>query len=774
MAKYPSQYTGQNFDTSVNRALNQFPQQLTQIGSKIDDLQKNSAYEESPQTITVPNTGRLPKNTTNGVPTATNSCYYTNPIQLDATKRYKAEVVISNLYDAGVAYYSGSTISAETFVGTDEKFISPLSSGLTTVNDVLSVPNGATHAVLFTRSANTIYFAEMVFERAAVKSDLDNLDASVGDNKVININKVYDNGLSSVQRTLAEALALVPSEDRINGRAIIYNDSSSGYYTLAIKYNGGTFTDENNWITYGLSNFMSAIHNANASHGTPTSVFTLATAIAEVPYNGRFIGKTVVYYDGSKYNIAIYISGSRTEWFNESNWLVIPFTNLQLINSIDNKVDKVTGKGLSANDFTDELKDKLEGIDPSIIVSPEIIAGMVDDYVEENSAGFVTQEKGVVVTTNIKFKLDSTILSDSVATLGIGWSGNISDGFTHTSGNTAELTFDISSLVSSGDKLLVTFNANGMSEATDVYVSCGDSPLIKSYNGGNTFAAGMKYNSGVLKITPASNYTGTITNLKCRKVNANGAEEYTHYDVNNLTTKLQDFIFGYANVILGAGDTASKLQDGTRNIAIGKEALNSLVVGNRNVSIGTYSMSFVTHAENNVSIGSDTTYPSAGSVDNCVAIGKATLTGKDLDSCVAIGMGAAGLWTNTLDRSKITVVGVGAGTAAKDRDTLVGYQSGKNQNGVQNTAIGYRALAIGERQSVDITGQNLTCVGANASVANNATAKAANNSTAIGAGATITKSNQVVLGDSAVTELVVGNKKIIFEDDGTVKWENIS
>jgi hypothetical protein len=33
---------------------------------------------------------------------------------------------------------------------------------------------------------------------------------------------------------------------------------------------------------------------------------------------------------------------------------------------LNKKVDKVTGKGLSTNDFTDELKQKLEGLDEDI------------------------------------------------------------------------------------------------------------------------------------------------------------------------------------------------------------------------------------------------------------------------------------------------------------------------------------------------------------------------------------------------------------------------
>lgn len=47
MAKYPSQYTGQNFDTSVNRALNQFPQQLAQIGLKLSDLESDTVWNKS-------------------------------------------------------------------------------------------------------------------------------------------------------------------------------------------------------------------------------------------------------------------------------------------------------------------------------------------------------------------------------------------------------------------------------------------------------------------------------------------------------------------------------------------------------------------------------------------------------------------------------------------------------------------------------------------------------------------------------------------------------
>ena len=44
-------------------------------------------------------------------------------------------------------------------------------------------------------------------------------------------------------------------------------------------------------------------------------------------------------------------------------------------NAINNKVDKITGKGLSTNDFTDAEKDKLAGIETGAQVNDTIIAG---------------------------------------------------------------------------------------------------------------------------------------------------------------------------------------------------------------------------------------------------------------------------------------------------------------------------------------------------------------------------------------------------------------
>ena len=53
---------------------------------------------------------------------------------------------------------------------------------------------------------------------------------------------------------------------------------------------------------------------------------------------------------------------------------------------IDDKVDKVDGKGLSTNDFTDELKNKLDGIEPNATALPKVINIYCENQFDERIA----------------------------------------------------------------------------------------------------------------------------------------------------------------------------------------------------------------------------------------------------------------------------------------------------------------------------------------------------------------------------------------------------
>ena len=82
-----------------------------------------------------------------------------------------------------------------------------------------------------------------------------------------------------------------------------------------------------------------------------------------------------------------------------------------------------------------------------------------------------------------------------------------------------------------------------------------------------------------------------------------------------------------------------------------------------------------------------------------------------------------------------------------------------------NTFVGTNSLSTLE------SGSNNTAIGANAmSDSDNIS-----DSIALGANAQCTQSNQMVLGGSNIAEVVLcGDKKIIFNEDGTVTWESIA
>ena len=371
----------------------------------------------------------------------------------------------------------------------------------------------------------------------------------------------------------------------------------------------------------------------------------------------------------------------------------------------------------------------------------------------------------------ITYKLGGNNIAEAIV-MGVGWSGNLTNGYTHTSGHTETLEFDLSQY-SVGEKFLLRFNCSGItSESSDILISVGNAPSVKTYNGASSFTLGFIATGGNLIITPQSGFASTITNISICKISEAGNEEIT-LEVDNVYAQINDFITAFWNVAIGAkNNTLNKLVNGSRNIAIGNHALKTIVSGNRNVGIGTFAMPFLAEAENNVAIGADTIYP-LKKAKNCVGIGKATLGGsQSAEDCVAIGKGAMGVYTLNKDRFKCVAIGVGSGNSIVDSCTHVGYRAGANVVGARNTSIGYNSLAVGNRHTVDITGTDLTCVGSMAQIANTDEAKAATNSTAIGANTTITKSNQVIIGNSQVEEIVLGGKRIIFNADGTCRWEN--
>ncbi len=210
---------------------------------------------------------------------------------------------------------------------------------------------------------------------------------------------------------------------------------------------------------------------------------------------------------------------------------------------------------------------------------------------------------------------------------------------------------------------------------------------------------------------------------------------YLGYEAGlNGNTVAKNVFLGYHAGMNTIGGT--DLRDGCFNVFLGSEAGLSNTIGKSNTAIGDQALLSNTEGNWNVAIGRAPLY--------------ANTTG---DYNVAFGNGA--LYFNTSGSANIAIgnAALGANTAG-DKNVAIGqmalmalgYENAPNDLDTANVAIGSFALenlkggtkntAIGNMADVQFSGINY------------------NNSTAIGYGATITLSNQVVIGNDDVTRFV--------------------
>ena len=349
--------------------------------------------------------------------------------------------------------------------------------------------------------------------------------------------------------------------------------------------------------------------------------------------------------------------------------------------------------------------------------------------------------------------------SDALGTAsrGTGWTESAGV-YTHESGNTDDLSFATN--LSVNDVAILEFDTS-YTDNEFVTVGIGTAYRILVYTGNPHIVVPLKAIGNTnLFITPQSSFDGTISNIVLRKIQETGTELTLDYD--DTLTDNHTNTYGFWNTLLG-GDSAVNAVGSTRTIAIGYSALKSMQGGHRNVAIGTYALTHLIGGERNIAIGADSLF-SATDANTNVAIGSAALYyGATATNNVAIGFGALNsAEQNTASVTENVAVGTRAGAYTKAySNVFVGNQAGyKNRTGARNTVIGAGSLASNG-------GNNNTLIGAGIS-SNDSLADCVG----LGYQAIPTKSNQMMLGSSAITEVVMcGNKKIIFNSDGTVTWE---
>lgn len=166
---------------------------------------------------------------------------------------------------------------------------------------------------------------------------------------------------------------------------------------------------------------------------------------------------------------------------------------------------------------------------------------------------------------------------------------------------------------------------------------------------------------------------------------------------------------------------------GYYNVAVGHNALPVLETGSHNTAVGFQALNKNVSGHYNTACGEDTLFNTTGNGNT--------------------GCGCRALQNNT------------AGT----NNTAVGVSA------LYNCTTGYMNNAVGSQAGNSVT-TDTRCNFFGRDADKN-TSDIIDNSMALGHSAKVTKSNQVVIGNSSVEEFIFGNKKIIFNSDGTVLWE---
>jgi hypothetical protein len=229
------------------------------------------------------------------------------------------------------------------------------------------------------------------------------------------------------------------------------------------------------------------------------------------------------------------------------------------------------------------------------------------------------------------------------------------------------------------------------------------------------------------------------------------------------------FISYSQNTKFGTGALASNTT-GFANSAFGYQSLRSNTQGNYNTAHGYQSLYANTSGRENTAVGAITLSDNTTGYQN-TAVGIAVLRSNTIGSNnTAVGNAAlldntTGIYNSAFGDVSLIFNTTGSFNTATGSQTL-----GQNTSGFSNTASGYLSMFSNVTGSFNTANGYLalysnTTGNSNTAVGNNADAAKGNlhNSSAIGNGALVTASNQVRIGNCAVTSI-----------GGYVNWSNIS
>jgi hypothetical protein len=374
--------------------------------------------------------------------------------------------------------------------------------------------------------------------------------------------------------------------------------------------------------------------------------------------------------------------------------------------ALSTKVDKVTGKELSTNDYSTAEKTKLAAITGTNTGDQDLSAlATTASVAQKANAADVTTSLATKVDKVTGKELSTNDYSTAEKTKLAAITGTNTGDQTNITGNAATAT-----------KLLTAVTINGIAFDGSTNVTIPTTGSFVDLTTNQTIG-GVKTFSNILNINGVS--VGS-------------------YSGNN-------------NTMVGPS-AFSNSTPGANNTALGYKALSNAIGGNDNTAIGADALSgrglATANGWRNTAIGVAALKDGGGGADN-VAIGFNTLANTTGGQNTGVGMYA--LLNNSSATSNVAVGAYAQiSTTLGANNTSIGTNSMfYNTSGTQNTAIGVSAI---ER---NILGSNNTVLGFSAGqlIADNTVNSNVNNSVLIGASTktlALNSDNEVVIGYNAV------------------------
>jgi len=352
--------------------------------------------------------------------------------------------------------------------------------------------------------------------------------------------------------------------------------------------------------------------------------------------------------------------------------------------SLATKVDKVTGKELSTNDYTTAEKTKLAAITGTNTGDQINITG---------NAATATTAGNITATINTTLTSLSNLATVGTITSGV-WSGT-----------TVAVEKGGTGLISAGTngQVLTSTGSGTLSWTTPSTIATGYSGTLPVANGGT--------GSSTQNFVDLSN-NQTVNGYKSfsTNINANGIQ-IGKPSSGSQNTMLGEAVFAYASP--GSNNTAlgfmalTSLAGGDDNTAVGTNAIRQGgdANGSRNTAVGSHALGNGGVSNDNVAIGSYA-MPASVTGSSNVALGSYALN-SSTSANYNVGVGFESLKTTTTGGNN-TAIGHGSmkSNTSGDVNTAVGENSlVSNTQGRYNTAIGVQA-----QEQNTIGGQN-TAIG---------------------------------------------------------------